>query len=43
MIVAHTIKGKDVSFMENNLWWHYQVPFGEYYQRAIDEIKGNLI
>ena len=43
VIVAHTIKGKDVSFMENNLWWHYQVPFGEYYQRAIDEIKGNLI
>lgn len=41
IVIAHTTKGKGVSFMENNLWWHYQVPFGEYYQRAINEIEEN--
>lgn len=39
-IVSHTIKGHGVSFMENSLWWHYQVPFDHYYQEAIDELNG---
>ena len=25
-IIAHTIKGKGVSFMENKLLWHYRAP-----------------
>jgi transketolase len=25
-IIAHTIKGKGISFMENNLAWHYKSP-----------------
>lgn len=41
VIVSHTIKGHGVSFMENSLWWHYQVPFGEYYTRAIKELGDN--
>lgn len=39
VIVANTIKGHGVSFMENSLWWHYQVPFGDFYQQAIDELN----
>ena len=28
-IIAHTVKGKGVSFMENTLKWHYQTPTEE--------------
>ena len=28
--------------MENDLWWHYQIPFGDYYQKAIDELNAEL-
>jgi transketolase len=37
-IIAHTIKGKGVSFMENNLLWHYRSPNEEEYHKAIHEI-----
>lgn len=37
-IVARTVKGKGVSFMENNLLWHYKDPQGDFYERAIREI-----
>lgn len=37
-IIARTIKGKGVSFMENNLRWHYSDPQGEFYERAVEEI-----
>ncbi len=39
-IIAHTTKGKGVSFMENNLVWHYRDPQGEDYKNAIQELKG---
>lgn len=39
-VVAETIKGKGVSFMENNLLWHYRDPQGEFYDRAAEEIGG---
>lgn len=37
-IIAHTIKGKGVSFMENNLVWHYRDPQGRDYEAAIKEL-----
>ncbi len=37
-IVAHTIKGKGVSFMEGNLKWHHGVPSPEQYQQALSEL-----
>lgn len=37
-IIAHTIKGKGVSFMENNLKWHHGVPSKEQYEQAIQEL-----
>jgi transketolase len=39
-IVARTVKGKGVSFMENRLEWHY-LPLSEaQYQQALDNIGG---
>ncbi len=38
-IVAHTIKGKGVSFMENTLLWHYRAPVGEYMVKALAELE----
>jgi transketolase len=40
-IIAHTIKGKGVSFMENVLLWHYRDPQGEWYEQAINELEEN--
>jgi transketolase len=37
-IVAHTIKGKGVSFMENKLQYHYTPPRGEELPRALAEV-----
>ena len=39
MILAHTIKGKGVSFMENNYAWHGSVPNDEQYIQAMNELK----
>jgi transketolase len=39
-VIAHTIKGKGVSFMENDLEWHYRSPNEEDLRRALDEIGG---
>lgn len=39
VIIAHTIKGKGVSFMENELIWHYRDPQGEWFERAIQELE----
>lgn len=39
VIIADTIKGKGVSFMENQLLWHYKSPNEEQYNQAIKEIE----
>jgi transketolase len=39
-IMAHTIKGKGVSFMEDKLLWHYKCPDEEEFQRALAELGG---
>jgi transketolase len=38
VVLAHTVKGKGVSFMENNLLWHYRSPNEEQLARALEEI-----
>ncbi len=38
LILAHTIKGKGVSFMENKLEWHYRSPNKELLEQAFIEI-----
>jgi transketolase len=37
-IIAHTIKGKGVSFMEGQIAWHYKAPSDEELERALAEI-----
>lgn len=37
-IIANTVKGKGVSFMENQIAWHYRDPQGEDYTNAIKEL-----
>jgi len=38
LVVAHTVKGKGISFMENNIKWHHGVPNKEQYETAIAEL-----
>ena len=38
-IIAHTIKGKGVSFMENQVGWHGTAPNDEQYAQAVAELK----
>ena len=37
-IVAHTVKGKGVSFMENNVGWHGKAPNDEEFAKAMEEL-----
>jgi len=40
MIIAHTVKGKGISFMENEILWHYRFPhLGEEYDNSIKELE----
>lgn len=38
-IIAHTVKGKGVSFMEDRLLWHYRNPTAEEYKAAVAELE----
>lgn len=38
--IAHTVKGKGVSFMEDDVLWHYRNPQGEEYEKALEELGG---
>ena len=39
-ILAHTVKGKGVSFMENQAGWHGKAPNEEERQQALKELEG---
>jgi transketolase len=39
VILAHTVKGKGVSFMENSVDWHYKSPTKEQLKMALKEIE----
>jgi transketolase len=43
MIIAHTIKGKGVSFMENQVVWHGKAPCREEAEQAIRELRSCLV
>lgn len=38
-IIANTVKGKGVSFMENQAGWHGKAPNDEQYEQAISELR----
>ena len=39
IIIAHTVKGKGISFMENDNLWHYKNPTLDQLKLGLDEIK----
>lgn len=39
VVIADTIKGYGVSFMENSAAWHHKVPNEEEYQKAVQELN----
>lgn len=41
-IIAHTTKGKGISYMENVLKWHHGVPTKEQYDLAMEELDTQL-
>ncbi len=41
VVMAHTVKGKGVSFMEHSVLWHYRSPQGEEMLAAMAELDGS--
>ena len=39
VIIAHTVKGKGVSYMENKLEWHYLPMTPAQYEEAVGDVK----
>ena len=39
VLIAHTIFGKGISFMENKIKWHYWPMSEEEYQQALEDLK----
>jgi transketolase len=42
LVLANTIKGKGVSFFENDVQWHGHVPSEEQFQKATAELENTL-
>ena len=45
LIIANTVKGKGISFMENEVVWHHKVPSEEQYnlaQKELEKLKINI-
>ena len=42
VIIANSVKGKGVSFMEDQVGWHGSAPNDEQYEQAVAEIKASL-
>jgi transketolase len=38
-VIAHTVKGKGVSFMEDRVEWHHKIPSAEQVQIAVQELS----
>jgi transketolase len=39
LLIARTVKGKGVSFMEDQAAWHHKIPVGEQVDQAIEELE----
>lgn len=42
-LVAHTVKGKGIRFMENNNLWHYRAPNEEEFRQALKELETQVL
>lgn len=43
LIIANTIKGKGVSYIENRVEWHHKVPTDEQYKEGLAELDAQLL
>jgi transketolase len=43
LVIAHTVKGKGISYMENNVKWHHGVPDAKQYEEALNELDNAMI
>jgi transketolase len=43
LVIAHTIKGKGISFIEDKKEWHHKVPTQEQYEKAMLELNELLM
>jgi transketolase len=43
IIIANTVKGKGISFMEGNAQWHNKIPTEELFQQAFDELERSVV
>ncbi len=43
VVIANTVKGKGISFMENDILWHYRTPQGEEYDAAVSELEAQRV
>ena len=43
LVIAHTIKGKGISYMENMVKWHHGVPDEKQYQDALTELDNAMM
>src|SRR4051812_4017446 len=43
LVIAHTLKGKGISYMENAVKWHHGVPDEKQYQDALTELDNAMV
>jgi transketolase len=43
LVIAHTVKGKGVSYMENVIKWHHGVPSEKQYEEALSELDNAMV
>lgn len=43
LVIAHTTKGKGVSYMENNVKWHHGVPNEKQFEEALNELDNATV
>jgi transketolase len=43
LVMAHTVKGRGVSFIENQVGWHHHVPTDEEYRIALTELNSQEV
>jgi transketolase len=43
LVIAHTVKGKGISYMENAVKWHHGVPDEKQYEDALNEMDNSIV
>lgn len=43
LVIAHTVKGRGISYMENNIKWHHGVPDEKQYEDALTQLDHAMI